>query len=100
MEEEGRRSDILQVIDGQIRGLADDALVASLGRSYEIRRQFELRVVSESGCQALGWQLDTVSLHTREANLEMVSIGADGPYHHRLPRRRWRHDDGLCREIE
>src|SRR5581483_1480361 len=88
------------MIDREVGGLADDALVARRRRSDEIRRQFQFRVVGERGRQPLGWQLDTVALHAREANLEMVAVRPDGSDHHRLSRWRWRHDYGFCREVE
>jgi hypothetical protein len=100
MEEQRGGPDVLEMIHGQVGGFADDALVAGLRRSDEIRSQFELRVISEGGRQPFGRQLDAISLHAGETNLKTVAIWSDGPYHHRLPRRRWRHDDGFCREVE
>ena len=92
--------DVFEMIDRQVGGFADDALVARLRRSDEIRCQFELRVVGERGREPLSRQLDAIALHAREPNLQMIPIRANRFDLHRLLGRAWRRDDRLGREVE
>ena len=88
------------MFDGHVAALADDALVARVGRTDEIRRQLQHRVGVERGRQPLVGQLDAITLDARETNLQMVPVRSNRLHLHGLPRRLRRRDDRLGGEVE
>ena len=99
-EEERGLPHVPKVPERHVHGLADDAGVARDGRSDQVGCQLEDGIVVEAGGEALLGQLDPVALDPREADFQVVAVGAHGLDLHRLPRRLWRGDDGLGGEIE
>ena len=100
VEEQRRGPNVLEVFDRHVCRFADDALVARVRRTDEIRRQLQHRVGVEGGREPLGRQLDAIALDAREANLQMVPVRPNRLHLHGLPRRAWRRDDRLGGEVE
>src|SRR5688572_20395975 len=88
------------MLQAHVDSLADDSGVAGYRRTNEIRTQFQYRVVVELGCEPLIWQLDPISLHPREDDLEVVSLWADRLHLHGVPWRLRRRHHRLRGEVE
>ncbi len=89
-----------KVPERHVHGLADDAGVARDGRSHQVGGKLEDGIGVEAGGEALLGQLHAVALDPREADFQVIPIGAHGLDLHRLQRRLGRGDDGLGCEIK
>ena len=87
-------------IRDRVYPLADDALVTRDGRPHQFRGELQAGIFVEIRSEDLFRQLHTIAHHTREADLQRVTIRAHGLDLHALARLGGFDDDSLCRELK
>ena len=100
VKEDRRAAHVVEVLDGQVHALADDALVLGDGRADKSGRQLQHRILVEFRRELLVRQLDAIAFDAREADFERVALRADRMDADGLARLGRRRDDGLRREVE
>src|SRR3984893_9599596 len=98
-EKDRRSSYLVQMFNGQVDRLADNALVSGDRRPDQIGRQIEHGVAVELGGEPFFGQFDPIALNSRKGNFECVALWPNRMDPDRLARFDRRRNDRLGGEV-
>jgi len=75
MKQQGGGAQIVEMLEIEVDGLADDAGIAGDRGADQIGAELQDRIVVEDRAQALLRQLDAVAFHARKPDFQRIALG-------------------------